>query len=127
MPWIVFRGLLSPGRSTGGLRDILVAFAKDRMDRYRSRLAETLRSAVRKWPERLDAVRIVTDLALTLWDGTVSQLDEMAFWRYRHSDSGFSALSPTAVVALVKCFVLEWSIDLDYQMYHDFPLEIYLG
>lgn len=26
------------------------------------------------------------------------------------------------VVALVKCFVLEWSTDFDYQMYHDLPL-----
>lgn len=140
-----------------GLRDILVAFAKDRMDRYRDRLAETLRSTVIKWPERLDAkgwdpqfvrgtmadiaasavsagsgnsgdaVRIVADITLTLWDGPMSQLDETTFWRDEHCNSGSSALSPMAVVALVKCFVLEWSIDLDYQMYHDFPLEMYLG
>lgn len=38
-----------------GLRGILVSFARERMDRYRSRLAETLRLAVAKWPERLDA------------------------------------------------------------------------
>ncbi|RJE17882.1 hypothetical protein PHISCL_09785 [Aspergillus sclerotialis] len=127
------------------------------MDQYRSRLAETLRSVVMEWPERLetkgweshfvrgtmadmaasavlagtgnsgDAVRIVTDIALTLWDGTISQLDETSFWRYPYSDSGSSILSPMAVVALVKCFVLEWSTDLDYQMYHDLPLELYLG
>lgn len=139
-----------------GLRDILVAFAKGRMDRYRVRLAEALRSAVTEWPERLDArgwdpwfvrgtmaymaasavsagagnsgdaVRVVTDIALTLWDGIIPQLDETTFWR-DGSDAGSSVLSPMAVTALVKCFVLEWSIDLDYQMYHDFPLEMYLG
>jgi hypothetical protein len=38
-----------------GLRDILVSFAWERMDRYRSHLAETLRLAVAKLPERLDA------------------------------------------------------------------------
>lgn len=51
----------------------------------------------------------------------------VTFWGDEHCDSGSSALSPMAVVALVKCFDLEWSVDLDYQMYHDFPLEMYLG
>ncbi|KAI9375163.1 hypothetical protein BJX61DRAFT_191812 [Aspergillus egyptiacus] len=141
-----------------GLRDILVAFAKERMDRYRDHLAESLRRAVQNYPERLDArgwdyrfvresmadmatsavlagsgnsgdmVRIVTDIALTLWNGALSELDATSFWRYTEpcpSDSPI--LDPMAVVALVKCFVLEWSVELDYQMYHDFPLKMYLG
>ncbi|KAJ5987941.1 hypothetical protein N7481_003151 [Penicillium waksmanii] len=74
-----------------------------------------------------DAVRVVTDIAASLWDGHVSALDETHFWRQPVSDSDFSTLSPMAVIALVKCFVLEWSNDLDYQMYHDLPLELYLG
>lgn len=140
-----------------GLRDILVAFAKDRMDHYRSRLVATLRSAVERWPERLvakgwdhhfvrngmadmaaaavlagsgnsgDAVRIVTDIALILWDGTTSQLDVTSFWRYPNSRAQTSDLDSMAVIALVKCFALEWSVDLDYQMYHDFPSQMYLG
>lgn len=32
-----------------------------------------------------------------------------------------------ALVALVKCFVLEWSNELDYTLYHDLPLKVYLG
>ncbi|PGH15414.1 hypothetical protein AJ79_02390 [Helicocarpus griseus UAMH5409] len=94
-----------------GLRDILIALAKERMDRYRTCLADTLRLAVARWPERLDArgwdprfvrrsmadmaasavlagrgnlgdaVRIVTDIAMVLWDGEVSALDETRFWR----------------------------------------------
>lgn len=140
-----------------GLRDILVAFAQKRMDQYRCQLAETLRSAVAKWPEKLDSrgwdfrfvresmadmaasavlagsgnsgdvVRIVTDIALTLWNGAISELDETSFWRYTVTPSNSPTLNPIAVVALVKCFVLEWSNDLDYQMYHNFPLEMYLG
>ncbi|KNG89355.1 hypothetical protein ANOM_002669 [Aspergillus nomiae NRRL 13137] len=140
-----------------GLRDILVAFAKDRMDQWRGQLAETLRHVVERWPERLDTkgwnpqfvrdnmtdmaasavlagsgnsgdvVRVVTDIALTLWDGGVSALDETTFWRSSHPQSSASYLSPLVVIALVKCFVLEWSTDLDYQMYHDLPLEMYLG
>lgn len=143
-----------------GLRDILVAFAKERMDQHRHQLAETLRSAVAQWPERLDArgwhpqfvresmadmaasavmagrgnsgdaVRVVMDIAVTLWDGTISGLDETVFWRHTtaHSmSSASSLLDPMAVAALVKCFVLEWSNELDYQMYHDLPLELCLG
>lgn len=151
IPWSIHRGL----------RDILVAFAKERMDQHRHLLAETLRSAVSQWPERLDArgwrpqfvresmadiaanavlagrgnsgdaVRVVTDIAVTLWDGTASGLDETVFWRcaatHPMSSSSPSLLNPMAVAALVKCFVLEWSNELDYQMYHDLPLELCLG
>ena len=41
LPWSIHQGL----------RDILVAFSKERMARYRSRLAKTLRIAVATWPE----------------------------------------------------------------------------
>ncbi|KAJ5679968.1 hypothetical protein N7462_008212 [Penicillium macrosclerotiorum] len=139
-----------------GLRDLLVAFAKERMDSYRTRLADTLRFAVFTWPERLDArgwdsrfvrenmadlaasailagqgnsgdaVRIVTDIATIMWDGDISALDETKLWRDSVSKPCSSALSPMDVTALVKCFVLEWSMDLNYQMYHDFPMELYL-
>ena len=33
-------------------------------------------------------------------------------------------LSPTAVIALVKCFILEWRIEFDYRMYDDLPTEL---
>ncbi|KAL4887375.1 hypothetical protein BJY04DRAFT_1785 [Aspergillus karnatakaensis] len=141
-----------------GLHDILTAFANKRMDQYRSQLAETLRHTVSKWPEKLisrgwdprfvreemadlavgavlaghgnsgDAVRVVTDIALTLWDGPVSELDETFFWRSTGTKGpDLSILDPATVAALVKSFVLEWSIELNYQLYHDFPLELYLG
>ncbi|KAJ5779716.1 hypothetical protein N7457_007436 [Penicillium paradoxum] len=140
-----------------GLHDILVAYARERMDRYRSRLADTLRLTVAKWPERLDArgwnpqfvrenmadmavsavmagrgnsgdaVRVVTEIAAALWNGPTSALDETNFWRDTSPSSCPPILDPITVAALVKCFVLEWSIHLDYQMYHDFPLEMYLG
>lgn len=140
-----------------GLRDILMAFSKERMDLYRSSLADTLRFAVAQWPERLDArgwnprfvrdgmadiaasavlagqgnsgdaVRVVTEIAAILWDGNMYGLDETQFWRCATPEPCSSTLSPPTVVALVKCFVLEWSMDLDYQMYHDLPIEMYLG
>ncbi|KAL3264898.1 hypothetical protein ABHI18_000319 [Aspergillus niger] len=156
-----------------GLRDILLAFAKPRMNHYRARLAHTLRTTVSTQADRLiargwdaqfvrngsmadlaagavlagsgnsgDAVRIVTDIAAVWCEGrgngdglAVISLDETMFWRVPHQpveevnreggDSG--ELSSMAVVALVKFFVLEWSVELDYQMYHDLPLELYLG
>lgn len=75
-----------------------------------------------------DSVRVVTDAALLLSnaDPTVI-LDETKFWRTeRHtmmSKEG-SQLSINAIIALTKCFVLEWSIEFDYQMYHDLPPEL---
>ncbi|EEP81452.1 predicted protein [Uncinocarpus reesii 1704] len=139
-----------------GLRDILVAFAKERMDRNRDRLAESLRYTVATWPERLaargwddqfvrgpmadmaasavragsgnagDITRIVTDIATALWNGATAALDETTFWRSQPGQDS-PALSPMDVAALVKCFILEWSNELDYQIYHDLPLEMYLG
>jgi hypothetical protein len=139
-----------------GLRDILLAFSKEKMNRYRSHLAETLRRAVAQWPDRLvdrgwnyrfvenatadiaasaalagqgnsgDAVRVVTDIAVVLWDRDVNDMDESQFWRCATPEPRSSALSPPTVVALVKCFVLEWSKDLDYQMYPDLPRDMCL-
>ena len=72
-----------------------------------------------------DSVRIVTDAALLLLNEDLSVLDETNFWRKeRHVLRKGSALSTGAVIALTKCFVLEWSIEFDYQMYHDLPPEL---
>ncbi|KAL3454069.1 hypothetical protein BJX65DRAFT_262775 [Aspergillus insuetus] len=35
-----------------------------------------------------------------------------------------SHLSPMAVIPPTKCFVLDWSIDLDYKMCHYLPREV---
>ncbi|KAJ5116444.1 hypothetical protein N7456_000792 [Penicillium angulare] len=147
LPWSIHRGM----------RDILVAFAKERMDLHRGKLAATLGHAVTTWSHKLEArgwdssfvttdmgsmamgaimagcgdsadlVRIVTDIALILWDGTASDLDKTTFWSHQSSSTDLTILSPMVIIALVKVFVLEWSVDLDYQMYHDLPQVIYLG
>ncbi|KAJ5609927.1 hypothetical protein N7528_009193 [Penicillium herquei] len=129
-----------------GLRDILTSHSKERMDRHRNCLAKPC--APRGWDSRFvrhemgdmassailagqgnsgDAVRVVTDIALSLWDGDVSALDETYFWRQSVAEPYPSTLSLMAVIALVKCFVLECSVNLDYQLYHDLPLDLYLG
>ncbi|PYH63870.1 uncharacterized protein BO88DRAFT_447363 [Aspergillus vadensis CBS 113365] len=155
-----------------GLRDILLAFAKPRMNHYRAQLAHTLRTTVSTHAEHLiargwdpqfvhngsmadlaagavlagsgnsgDAVRIVTDIAAVWYEGRIKSgdgldsivsFDETMFWRVPHQPEEEvggerGELSSMAVVALVKFFVLEWSVELDYQMYHDLPLELYLG
>jgi hypothetical protein len=74
-----------------------------------------------------DAVRVVTEIAAIICDGNMSRLDETHFWRSPSPEPCSPTLSPQTVVALVKCFVLEWSMELDYQMYHDLPIEMYLG
>lgn len=72
-----------------------------------------------------DSVRVVTDTALLLSDKDSFELDETNFWRReRHSLSKGSWLPTTAIIALTKCFVLEWSNEFDYQMYHDLPPEL---
>ena len=73
-----------------------------------------------------DIVRVFTDVALLLLPPNVSfkDVDETRFWReQRHSEQ------PTVddvgtCVALTKFAVLEWSIELDYHMYHDLPPEL---
>ncbi|KAJ5217722.1 uncharacterized protein N7469_011347 [Penicillium citrinum] len=124
-----------------GLRDILVAYSKERMDR-------SSRYSAPGWDSQVvihemedmassavlagrgnsgDAVRVVTDIAVILWNGDSSALDETHFWRQLIPELSSPTLSTMAVIALTKCFVLEWSLDLDYQLYHDFPLELYFG
>ena len=72
-----------------------------------------------------DTVRVVTDAALLLSKGDLSVQDETEFWRKeRRSLSKASLLSTNAIIALTKVFVLEWSIEFDYQMYHDLPPEL---
>lgn len=94
-----------------GLRDVLLAFSKTTMDKFRMNFAQVLRQAIEKRPDRLeaksweskfiresipdiafssvmagegnsgDSVRVVTDAALLLWEGTTTGLDETTFWR----------------------------------------------
>ncbi|EUC38293.1 hypothetical protein COCCADRAFT_22171 [Bipolaris zeicola 26-R-13] len=84
-----------------------------------------------------DAVRIVTALAALEHSGgyepDLSDLDETTFWRRSVSERvtgteedgvDVERLSRDTVVALVKCFVLEWSVDFDYQFYHRLPIDL---
>ncbi|KAL8786179.1 MAG: hypothetical protein Q9213_002949 [Squamulea squamosa] len=142
-----------------GLRDLLVAFSKDTMNRFRRSFAQRLQWIVMRKPEKLeargwepnfiresiadiafssvmagagesgDAVRIVTDVALLFWDRPMSELDETRFWREQlESPSNVDEpLTTEMVIALTKCFVLEWSTEFDYQIYHDLPTELLFG
>ena len=141
-----------------GLRDILVAYAKPTMDKFRQNLASRLREFINGQPQQLeangwsagfvrgamadlaansvlagsgnfgDSVRVVTDAALLLSDMNLSAVDETGFWRTeRHSLGEGPWLSESAIIALAKCFVLEWSIEFDYQMYYDLPPELYFN
>ncbi|KAL8826175.1 MAG: hypothetical protein Q9191_003968, partial [Dirinaria sp. TL-2023a] len=94
-----------------GLRDILLAYGKPTMDKFRPVLASALYSAVQQHHDQLqakgwssaffermadlasnsvlagdgnsgDSVRVVTDAALLLWQSSnPAQLDETVFWR----------------------------------------------
>lgn len=90
-----------------------------------------------------DVVRIVVAIVECLLQrvGMVDKvnLDRTDFWSRQletSSSSGLAAFSAgeqfraadmDILVALTKLFVLEWSQDLDYQLYHDLPVEILLA
>ncbi|KAK3637741.1 hypothetical protein LTR22_018142 [Elasticomyces elasticus] len=136
-----------------GLRDILVAYAKPTMDKYREHFAALLKQTVvekshllasRGWNLQFvrhnmgdmaasavlagsgssgDLVRVVTDIVLVLGgDYNLAKLDDVNFWR--RSDR---SLDLDGVIALTKLFVLEWSNDFDYQLYHDLPISLFFG
>lgn len=74
-----------------------------------------------------DLVRVVTSLAELCWEGTRDGMDETSFWgNGLESKPKLEELDGDAVIALTKCFLLEWSIDFDYQMYHQLPPELLL-
>ncbi|CAI7567452.1 unnamed protein product [Penicillium glandicola] len=104
-PWINFLGRIYHGRSIKGY-------------------------VISSFPLQGKAVRIVTEIATIYSGGLISAFDETSFWRDTTPltlTSRAQILDPMTVIALVKFFVLEWSTELDYEMYHDFPLEMYLG
>jgi hypothetical protein len=76
-----------------------------------------------------DLVRVVTDAARvylghTELDKHFAALDEVDFWRLPASER---RLDRVAVIALTKFFVLEWSVETDYQLYHQLPLTMNFG
>ncbi|KAF2501371.1 hypothetical protein BU16DRAFT_613281 [Lophium mytilinum] len=136
-----------------GMRDILVAYAKPVMDTHRKEFAAMLKATVSDKPQLLNAkgwslsfvcdsmgdmaadavlagrgnsgdlVRVVTDIVKVIaTDLAVDPLDENYFWRSVDRQFDIQGL-----LALTKLFVLEWSVDFDYQMYHHLPTSLYFG
>lgn len=139
-----------------GMRDLLLGCARDRMNQHRITLAQILRDAAKEYHMQLvqrgwnsnfakcqmgnmaanavlagrgnsgDAVRIVTALAEQIHGGTTQQRDTTTFWRSGGPQQE-TRLEPDEIIALVKCFVLEWSQDFNYQMYHQLPITLLFG
>lgn len=138
-----------------GMRDILLAYSKPTMDRFRPALANLLKDFVSSHPHLLerqgwesnfvrtsmgemaasavllgkgnsgDLVRVVTDIMLARAnEWTVEQLDEVHFWRLPDEEK---SLTVEGAVALTKVFIVEWSNEFDYQMYHDLPINLKFG
>ncbi len=137
-----------------GMRAILLGYGKPEMDGRRQQLADLLKHTVADHPQSLDdlgwnptfvrqsigdmaasavlagrgdsgdPVRVVTDIVgvlLSTWD--LAKLDEVMFWRR----IGDRPLDEAGIVTLTKFFVLEWSIEMEYQLYHQLPLILNLG
>lgn len=56
-----------------------------------------------------DEVRVVTDVALLLWNGPMRMLDETRFWReqLKSPSEDEQSLKSQMVIALTNCFVLQ--------------------
>ncbi|KAI1764444.1 hypothetical protein GGR53DRAFT_318995 [Hypoxylon sp. FL1150] len=140
-----------------GTRDILTAYGREVMDAHRPALAALLQKTVAENPDAFrargwdpefvrenmghmaasavlagggnsgDSVRVVTDVVSAyVGDWDVSRLDEVVFWR-RPDVKEVGELDAQAVVALTKLFVLEWSQEFDYQLYHHLPISLYFA
>lgn len=140
-----------------GMRDILTTYGRAVMDTHRPALAALLQRTVaenpdvfraRGWdPEFIrenmghmaasailagagnsgDSVRVVADIVSAyVGDWDVARLDEVTFWR-RPDVKEIKELDAQAVVALTKLFVLEWSQEFDYQLYHHLPINLFFG
>ena len=77
-----------------------------------------------------DSVRVVTDIVAVLAvdrDNTLGpdfpRLDEVNFWRRE----GEVVFDTDAIIALTKVFILEWSNEFDYQVYHHVPMNFRFG
>lgn len=78
-----------------------------------------------------DLVRVVAGLVDVLVDrssqgGSINR-DQTSFWRAPMDLKNWAALDLDGIVALTKFFVLEWSQELDYQLYHQLPDTVYLA
>lgn len=79
-----------------------------------------------------DNVRIVTEIAKLLVQGSKVVLDETQFWREQVENRKRDLttlvvspdLEPDTIIALTKLSVLEWSNELDHKLYEDLPLEL---
>lgn len=78
-----------------------------------------------------DCVRAMTEAAVLLVGGG-KMLDVTSFWSrsrlsgFEDGEGGGEGLSADAVVALTKYVVLEWSQELDYQMFQQLPFTVFL-
>lgn len=82
-----------------------------------------------------DAIRVVPDAALLLCgERAHSKLNTTTFWRSTSAirkeisiENVQNILNVDTIVALTKFFVLEWSVELDYQLHRHLPPEMVIG
>jgi len=67
---------------------------------------------------------VVDALVAHAADESSANKDQTSFWRNKNR---LDELGLDGIVALTKFFVLEWSQELDYQLYHELPTALYVG
>ncbi|TVY13460.1 hypothetical protein LARI1_G008129 [Lachnellula arida] len=77
-----------------------------------------------------DLVRIVIALVEVLLEhsqvGRSKNKDRTKFWRGQRTQCCDMDLDMDEIIGLAKFFVLEWSQELDYQLYHQLPVTLFL-
>ncbi|TVY45933.1 hypothetical protein LOCC1_G002762 [Lachnellula occidentalis] len=77
-----------------------------------------------------DLVRIVIALVEVLLEhsqaGRSKNKDQTNFWREQKTQCGDTNGDMDEIIGLVKFFVLGWSQELDYQLYHQLPVTLFL-
>ncbi|KAL8741879.1 MAG: hypothetical protein Q9184_008331 [Pyrenodesmia sp. 2 TL-2023] len=77
-----------------------------------------------------DTCRVITGLGELLWQGVESGMDKTTFWTNSREipqvQPAGTKLSPDTIVALIKVYMVRWSRDFDYDVYHKLPVTLFV-
>ncbi|KAI4199290.1 MAG: hypothetical protein LQ346_002599 [Caloplaca aetnensis] len=77
-----------------------------------------------------DTCRVITGLAELIWQSVESGMDKTIFWATNReippAQPAGTKLSPDTVVAIIKVYLVRWSRDFDYDVYHKLPVTLFV-
>lgn len=65
-----------------------------------------------------------------MWHGAESGKDQTTFWTNNRGippvQPAETKLSPDTIVALIKVYMVRWSSEFDYDIYHKLPVTLFV-